>query len=120
MQPAHILAKYLHPLLMIPLFVIVGCATPLKPTPTTVGLQCNIKWDKTNDPKVNWYQVTVVDESKEAKEIVRLISAKNTTVSCRDAGADHEGTWAVTVQSCYDKSTCGSPIEVIRIRITAK
>jgi hypothetical protein len=77
-------------------------------------------WDKTNNLKVTWYQVTVADESKGAKNIVRFIPAKNTTVSCRDAGADHEGIWAVTVQSCYDKSTCGPPTEVTRIRITAK
>jgi hypothetical protein len=26
----------------------------------------------------------------------------------------------VTVQACYDKSTCGSPTEVTRMYITAK
>ena len=120
MKPARIIAKYLNPLLIILLFVSVSCATQLKPTPRTVGSQCNIMWDKMNNPKVTWYQVTVADESKEAKKIIRFILANNTKVSCQDAGADHEGTWAVTVQSCYDKLTCGPPTEVTRIRITAQ
>jgi len=120
MEPVRILAKYLNPLLMIPLFVSVGCATLLKPTSTTVGPQCNIMWDKTNNPKVIWYQVTVANESNQGKKMARFIPAGNTKLSCKDAGADHEGTWAVTVQSCYDKSTCGPPTEVTRIHITAK
>jgi hypothetical protein len=105
---------------MIPLFVSGGCATLLKPTPTTVGPQCNIMWDKTNNPKVTWYHVTVADESNQGKKMARFIPAENTKVSCQDAGADHEGIWAVTVQSCYDKLTCGPPTEVTRIRITAQ
>lgn len=120
MEPALILAKYLNPLLMIPLFVSVGCATQLKPTPITVGPQCNIMWDKTNNPKITWYQITVADESNQEKKMARFIPAENTKVSCKDAGADHEGTWALTVQSCYDKSTCGPPTEVTRIHITAQ
>jgi hypothetical protein len=120
MKSARILAKKLNPLLTIPLFVTVGCATLLKPTPTTVGPRCNIMWDKTNNPKVSWYQVTVADESKQRRELVRFIPANNTKVSCKDAGADHEGIWAVTVQSCYDKSTCGPPTEVTRIHITGE
>jgi hypothetical protein len=120
MKPARIIAKYLNPLLMILLFVSGGCATLLKPTPTTVGPQCNIMWDKTNNPKVTWYHVTVADESNQGKKMARFIPAENTKVSCQDAGADHEGIWAVTVQSCYDKLTCGPPTEVTRIRITAQ
>jgi hypothetical protein len=114
MKPAMILAKYLGSLL-----VSAGCATPSKQTPITVGQQCNIVWDKADDPKITWYQVTVADENNLAKKIVQYISAKNSTVSCKDAGADHEGTWDVTVRSCYDKSTCGPPTEVIRMHITA-
>ena len=105
---------------MIPLFVSVGCATPSKQTAITVGQQCNIVWDKMNDPKVTLYQVTVADESKQGKKTVRFIPANNTKLSCKDAGADHEGTWDVTVQSCYDKSTCGPSTEVMRMHITAK
>jgi hypothetical protein len=37
-----------------------------------------------------------------------------------DVGADHEGLWAVTVQSCYGKSTCGSPTDVALMQITSK
>jgi len=77
-------------------------------------------WDKTTNPKVMWYQVTVIDESSKKNEIIRFIPANNTKVSCKDAGADHEGTWAVTVRSCYDKSTCGPPTETTRIRISAQ
>ena len=120
MKSGLILAKRLHPLLTIPLFVSVGCATPSKPTPTTVTPQCNILWDESTDSKITWYQVTVVDESKQGKELVQFIPANLTKVTCKDAGADHEGTWAVTVRSCYDKSTCGPPTEVTRIRITGK
>jgi len=77
-------------------------------------------WDKTSDPKVTEYQLTVIDQSMQAKKTVRFIPAGTTKVSCRDAGADHEGLWDVTVQSCYGKSTCGSPTDVARIHITAK
>jgi hypothetical protein len=94
---------------MISLLVSVGCATPSKQQPTTVGPHCNIAWDKTNDPKVIWYQLTVIDQSKQAKKTVRFIPADTTKVSCKAAGASHEGLWDVTVQSCYGKSTCGPP-----------
>jgi hypothetical protein len=77
-------------------------------------------WDKTNNPNVTWYQITVIDESKQSKEVGLFIPANNTKMSCKDAGADHEGTWAVTVRSCYDKSTCGPSTEVTRIHITAQ
>ena len=76
--------------------------------------------DKTNDPKVTGYQLAVIDQSKQEKKIVKFIPADTPKISCKDAGADHEGLWAVTVQSCYDKSTCGSPTDVARMRITAK
>ena len=77
-------------------------------------------WDKSTDPKITWYQVTVVDENKQGKELVRFIPANHIKVSCKDAGADHDGTWAVTVRSCYDKSTCGPPTETTRIRISTQ
>jgi len=120
MKPAVILAKHLELLLMISLLVSVGCATPSKQQPTTVGLDCNISWDKTDDPKITGYQLTVIDQSKPAKQSVRFIPVGTTKVSCKDAGASHEGLWDVTVQSCYDNSTCGPSTEVVRIRITAK
>ena len=120
MKPAVILAKHFALLLLISLPVIAGCATPSKPAPTTVGPQCNIAWDKTNDPKVTGYQLAVTDQSKQPKKVVRFIPADTTKVSCKDAGASHEGLWDVTVQSCYDKTTCGSPTEVARMHITAK
>ena len=115
-----ILAKHLEMLLMISLLVNVGCATPSKQQPTTVGPHCSITRDKTNDPKVTVYQLTVIDQSKQAKKTVRFIPADTTKVSCKDAGASHEGLWDVTVQSCYDKSTCGPPTEVAHMHITAK
>ncbi len=120
MKPAVSLAKYLGLLLMVSLLVSAGCATSSKQTPVPVGQHCNIVWDKTNDPKVTLYQVTVTDESKQGKKTVRFIPANNTQMSCKDAGADHEGTWDVTVQSYYDKSMCGPSTEVIRMHITAK
>jgi hypothetical protein len=120
MKPTVILAKHLEMLLMISLLVNVGCATPSKQQRTTVGPHCSITWDKTNDPKVTGYQLTVIDQSKQAKKTVRFIPADTTKVSCKDAGAGHEGLWDVTVQSCYDKSTCGPPTEVAHMHITAK
>lgn len=120
MKPTVILAKYLKFLFMISLLVSAGCATPSKQQPTTVGPLCSIEWDKTSDPKVTGYQLTVIDQSRQAKKTVQFIPADSTKVSCRDAGADHEGEWDVTVQSCYDKSTCGSPTDVARMHITAK
>ena len=120
MKPIVFLAKHLELLFMISLLVSVGCATPSKQTPTTVGLLCSITWDKTSDPKVTGYQLTVIDQSERTKQVVHFIPADTTKVSCRDAGANHEGLWGVTVQACYDKSTCGFPTEVTRMYITAK
>jgi hypothetical protein len=120
MKPASSLAKHLGLPLMILLLVSVGCTTPSKQEWTTVGPHCSIMWDKTNDPKVTGYQLAVIDQSKQEKKIVKFIPADTPKISCKDAGADHEGLWAVTVQSCYDKSTCGSPTDVARMRITAK
>ena len=121
MNTTTLLARHLQVrvLLMISLLVSVGC-TLLKQEGTTVGPLCNITWEETSDPKVTGYQVTVIDQSMQAKETVRFIPAGTTKVSCRDAGADHEGPWDVTVQSCYGKSTCSAPADVARIRITAK
>ncbi|MEK7762442.1 MAG: hypothetical protein AAB433_12735 [Nitrospirota bacterium] len=120
MKPTITLTKYVNGLLMLSLLVSVGCATPSKQPLTTVGLHCNISWDKTNDPKVTGYQLTVIDQRKQAKKTVRFIPADTTKISCKDAGADHEGPWDVTVQSCYDKATCGPPTEAARMHITAK
>lgn len=121
MKPIVTLTKCLAGLLMISLLMNVGCATPSKQQqPTTVGLKCNISWDKTNDPKVTGYQITVIDQSKQAKKTVRFIPANTAKISCTDAGADHEGLWDVTVQSFYDKSTCGLPTEAARMHITPK
>lgn len=120
MKPTITLTKYVNGLLMLSLLVSVGCATPSKQQPTIVGPHCSIAWDKTNDPKVTGYQLTVIDQNKQAKKTVRFIPADTTKVSCSDAGASHEGTWDVTVQSCYDKSTCGPPAEIARIHITTK
>ena len=120
MKPIVFLAKHLELLFMISLLVSVGCATPSKQTPTTVGLLCSITWDKTSDPKVTGYQLTVIDQSEQTKQVVQFIPADKTKVSCLEAGANHEGLWDVTVQSCYDKSTCGPPTEVAGVHISAK
>jgi hypothetical protein len=120
MKPTTNFAEYLVPWLMIPLLLIAGCATRSKPQPTIVGPQCSITWDKPDDSKVAGYQITVIDQSKQTMKTVKFIPADTTTVSCEDAGADHAGLWGVTVQSCYDKSTCGTPTKTAHIHITAK
>ena len=120
MKPISSFAKHIGLLLMLLLLVSVGCATPSKQQPTTIGPHCSIAWDKTTDPKVTGHQLTVTGQSKQAKKTVRFIPANTTTVSCKDAGANHEGLWDVTVQSCYDKSTCGPPTETAHMHITAK
>ncbi len=107
-------------LFMILLLVNAGCATLSNQQPTTVGLLCSISWDRTSNQKVTGYQLTVIDRSRQEKKTVRFIPADTTKVSCKDAGADHEGLWDVTVQSCYDTSTCGPPTEVAQIHITTK
>ena len=120
MKPTTNFAEYVVPWLMIPLLLIVGCATLSKTQPTTVGSQCSITWDKPDDSKIAGYQITVIDQSKQTQKTVRFIPADTTTVSCKGAGADHAGLWDVTVQSCYDKSTCGPPTETTHIHTTAK
>ncbi len=120
MKPAVVFSIQTALLFMISLPVSGGCATPLKQQLTTVGLHCSITWDKTHDQKVTGYQLTVIDRSNQAKKEVRFIPAPTTKVSCKDAGASHEGLWDVTVQSCYDQSRCGSPSQVVPIHITAK
>lgn len=120
MKPTMSLRKQMDLLLTTSLLLSLGCAIPSKSQLTTVGPNCNIVWDTSNDPKVAGYQLTVIDQGREKKRIVRFIPASTTTISCKDAGADHEGRWDVTVQSCYDKSTCGSPTEIAQIHITAK
>ena len=120
MKPTIILAKHLELLLMISLLVSAGCATSSKQQPTTVGPHCSITWDRANDPKVTGYQLTVIDQSEQTKQVVQFVPAETTKVSCMDAGASHEGMWEVTVRSCYDKSTCGPSTEAARMHITAK
>lgn len=120
MKPTTNLAKYLDPLLMVSLLLSAGCATLSNPQPTTVGPQCSITWDKTNDPKVTDYHLIMIDQSNETIKTERFIPADTTTVSCKHAGADHAGLWGVVLRSCYDKSTCGAPTETAYIHITAK
>lgn len=120
MKPTAIVTKHAATLLMISLLMSLGCATPSTQTPTTVGPQCSIEWDKAIDPKVTGYQLTVIDQDNTAENTVLFIPAETTKVSCRDAGANHEGLWGVTVQSCYNTSTCSSPTNVIRMRIASK
>ena len=120
MKPPVVFAKHVALLCMISLSVSAGCATPLKQQLTTVGLHCSITWDKTDDQKVTGYRLTVIDRSNQAKKEVRFIPAPTTKISCKDAGASYGGLWDVTVQSCYDTSTCGSPSEVVPMHITGK
>ncbi len=119
MKPTVIFGIHFELPVAISLLMSIGCAHSLEQPPQIVGFHCSITWDKSNDPKVTGYQVTVIEQSKGQKKIVRFIPARSSNVSCKDAGADHAGTWDVTVQSCYDKSTCGSPTDITRMRIAA-
>jgi len=120
MKPNAILPKHVAFLLMVSLLVSLGCATPSMQTPTTVGPHCLIEWDKVNDPKVTRYQLTVTNQENPAEKTVLIIPAETTKLSCQNAGADHEGLWGVTVQSCYDTFTCSAPTDIVRMRIASK
>ena len=124
MKPTAILPKHDAFPLMISLLMSLGCTTPSTqtqtPTPTIVGPQCLIEWDKVNDPKVTRYQLTVINQENPAKKTVLIIPAETTKLSCQNAGADHEGLWGVTVQSCYDTFTCSVPTDIVRMRIASK
>ena len=120
MKPIVILTNCVVFLLVIPLLMSLGCVTSPTQTPAIVGPQCKIEWNKVIDPKVTGYQLTVINQDNPAESTVLFIPVETTKVSCRDAGAGHEGLWGVTVQSCYDTSTCGSPTDVIRMRIASK
>ena len=120
MKLTAVFTKHIVLLFMISLLGTAGCAAPLKQQLTNVGSHCSITWDKTNAPNVTGYQLTVIDQSNQAKKAVHFIPAHTTKITCKDAGASHEGLWEVTVQSCYDTSTCGSPSEVVPMHITAK
>ena len=120
MKPHAILSNHAAFLLMISLLVSLGCATPSMQQPTTVGPTCSISWEKTNDPKVTRFQLTVINQENPAEKTVLIIPAETTKLSCQNAGADHEGLWGVTVQSCYDTSTCSAPTEIVRMRIASK
>ena len=120
MKPTVFLANHIMLLCMTLLLVIAGCTTPSNQQPTIAGPLCSISWDKTSNQKVTGYQLTVIDHSGQAKKTVRFIPADITKISCKDAGANHEGLWDVTVQSCFDKSTCGPPTEISPMQITTK
>jgi hypothetical protein len=120
MKPLDILTKHVAFLFMISLLMSLGCATSPTQQPTTVGPQCLIEWDKVNDPKVIRYQLTVINQENPAEKTVLIIPAETTKLPCKDAGADHEGLWGVTVQSCYDTLTCSAPTDIVRMRIASK
>jgi hypothetical protein len=120
MKPNAILSNHAAFLLMISLLVSLGCATPSTQHPTTVGPTCSISWDKINDPKVTRYQLTVINQKNPAEKMVLIIPAETTKLPCKDAGADHEGLWGVTVQSCYDTFTCSVPTDIVRMRIASE
>ena len=120
MKPLAILTKHVAFLFMISPLMSLGCAAPSTQRSTTVGLQCLIEWDKVNDPKVTRYQLTVINQENPAEKTVLIIPAETTKLPCKNAGADHEGLWGVTVQSCYDTFTCSAPTEIVRMRIASK
>ena len=120
MKPLAILTKHVAFLFMISLLVSLGCAIPSTQQPTAVGPTCSISWDKTNDPKVIRYQLTVINQENPAEKTVLIIPAETTKLPCKDAGANHEGLWGVTVQSCYDTFTCSVPTDIVRMRIASK
>jgi hypothetical protein len=120
MKPPVIFAKHIALLFMISLTVNAGCAASLKQQPTIVRPDCSIAWDKTHDPKVTGYQLTVIAQSNQAKKAVHFILIHTTRISCKDAGIEHEGLWDVKMQSCSDTTTCGAPSEVVSIHIKAK
>lgn len=91
MKPTVVFAKHAALLFMISLPVSGGGTTSLKQQPTTVGPACSITWDKTNDQKVTGYQLTVIDQSNQNNKAVHFIPAQTTKISCKDAGANHEG-----------------------------
>jgi hypothetical protein len=93
---------------------------PATQQPTTVGPACSISWDKTNDPKVTRDQLTVINQESPAEKTVLIMPAETTKLPCKDAGANHEGLWEVTVQSCYDTFTCSVPTDIVRMRIASK
>jgi hypothetical protein len=119
-KPHAILSNHAAFLLMISLLVSLSCATPSTQQPTTVGPTCSISWDKINDPKVTRYQLTVINQENPAEKTVLIIPAETTKLPCKDAGANHEGLWEVTVQSCYDTFTCSVPTDIVRMRIASK
>lgn len=86
MKPTVILPKHVAFLLMVSLLVSLGCATPSMQTPTTVGPQCLIEWNKVNDPKVTRYQLTVTNQENRAEKTVLIIPAETTKLSCQNAG----------------------------------
>jgi len=43
-------------------------------------------WDKTNDPKVTGYQLTVIDQSKETDKTVRFIPARTQAQAMKNYG----------------------------------
>jgi hypothetical protein len=117
MKPHAILSNHTMFLLMISLLMSLSCATASTQRPTTVGPACSISWDKTNDPKVTRYQLTVINQENPAEKTLLIIPAETTKLPCKDAGANHEGLWGVTVQSCYDTFTCSFPTDIVRMRI---
>jgi len=120
MKPTGTVQQHVVVPVMVAFLVSAGCATPSIQQPTTVGPLCSISWDKSNDPKVTGYRLTVTELSGQQKDTVRFIPAGTTKISCKDAGADHEGLWEVAMQSCYDKTTCGPSTTTTLIRITVK
>jgi hypothetical protein len=120
MKTHAILPKHTTVALMISLLMSLGCTTPSIQAPTTVGPQCSIEWDKVNDPKVTRYQLTVTNQENPAEKTMLIIPAETTKLPCKDAGANHEGLWGVTVQSCYDTFTCSVPTDIVRMRIASK
>ncbi len=88
--------------------------------PTTVGPACSISWNKTNDPKVTRYELTVINQENPAEKTVLIIPADTTKLPCKDAGADHERLWGVTVQFCDDTFTCSVPPGIVRMRIASE
>jgi hypothetical protein len=85
-NPLAIFTKHVAVLLMISLLMSLGCATLSTQTPTIVGPECNIEWNKVIDPKVTGYQLTVINQDNPAENTVLFIPAETTKVSLQECG----------------------------------
>jgi hypothetical protein len=98
---------------------LIGAACTSTPT---VKPTCTISWDGITNSRLAEYHVAVwrVTPDPTPKATTYIVKAPTTRVSCQEVGANHAGTWQVSIQACIKDGTCSAESNMMLFKVAEK